>query len=224
MRTTTCGTTRMARRSQRHEEQREGDAVGRLGREREQQAADRRAHDGRPLVDDRPQRERARQQLPADEHLRQGACHGERQRSGDAVGTGQHEKRPQLVCARGADEDERRRDHGQEHDRDRQHEPTRDPVGELAGRQGQHEQRRELEQPDQPEVERLVVDAVDLPADSDRDHLAAEVHRAHGDDEDAEVAALHRGRQSLSHAGESGHRRILPRRLVRSSPLRSNGC
>ena len=39
-------------------------------------------------------------------------------------------------------------------------------VGELAGRQREQEQRQELAEPDQAEVERRVVDREDLPADA----------------------------------------------------------
>jgi len=61
-------------------------------------------------------------------------------------------------------------------DREREHQPSRHAVGERSPRDRQQRHRRELEQSDETEIERPVVDVVDLPADRDRDHLACKVH------------------------------------------------
>ena len=53
----------------------------------------------------------------------------------------------------------------------------RQAVGELPGRQREERQRQELHEPDEPEVERVAVDRVDLPADRDGEHLRREAVR-----------------------------------------------
>src|SRR5262249_1535791 len=65
----------------------------------------------------------------------------------------------------------------------------------MARREGEDRQRQELEQADQAEVERGVVDRVDLPADGDRDHLASEPQREQRDDEEREAAPVEDGRE-----------------------------
>src|SRR5262249_62000840 len=73
-------------------------------------------------------------------------------------------------------------------------------VGGLDARQGEDGQRQEPEQADQAEIERRVVDRVDLPADRDRDHLAPEPHREQRDDEERVVAPVEDGREVAAEA------------------------
>ena len=51
---------------------------------------------------------------------------------------------------------------------------AREPVGDRAGGQGEEEQRQELGQADEAEMERVPRDLVDLPADRDEHHLAGQ--------------------------------------------------
>ena len=67
-------------------------------------------------------------------------------------------------------------------------EAARDPVGEVPGRQREDRQRRELEEADQAEVERVLVDRVDLPPDRDRDHVLGEAHAEDRRPQEREVA------------------------------------
>jgi hypothetical protein len=91
-----------------------------------------------------------------------------------------------------------------------QHCPPRHAVGQLARGDRQDEHRTELEQADQAEIERLVVDVVDLPADRDRDHLARQVHRQDDEHEQPEVALLNGRRQPAPSGCKHAHRPILP--------------
>ena len=88
----------------------------------------------------------------------------------------------------GAHENQRDRDAGQQRDRQSQHEASRHAVGKLAGGNRQEEYRCEFEQPDEAEIERMVVDVVHLPADRDSDHLARAVHRQHDGGKQRKVA------------------------------------
>ena len=76
-----------------------------------------------------------------------------------------------------ADDDQESRDRCVERERHDEDELSRQPVGELAGRKREQGQRQELGESDEPEVQRVARDAVDLPADRDQDHLAREAHR-----------------------------------------------
>ena len=77
--------------------------------------------------------------------------------------------------------------------------PPRQPVGQVTGRQREHEQRNELREPDQAEVERVLVDREHLPADGDRDHVLGEAHREDRRPEEPEVALLERRREPPPH-------------------------
>ena len=65
-------------------------------------------------------------------------------------------------------------------------------VGELSRRQREDRQRHELREPDEPEVERVAVDRVHLPADRDGEHLRREPVRERRRPEQREVALLER--------------------------------
>ena len=95
--------------------------------------------------------------------------------------------------------------------------PARHDVCELSRRQREQEQRHELDEADQPEVERVAVDRVDLPADRDEDHLLARP----GDDvrrpEEREIALPQRRRQPLAAPAK------LPTAPVRLRPVTDTG-
>ena len=55
--------------------------------------------------------------------------------------------------------------------------PARHAIRQVAGRQREQQQREELREPDQAEVERVLADRVDLPADRDERHLQREAPR-----------------------------------------------
>ena len=61
-------------------------------------------------------------------------------------------------------------------------------VRQVPGRQDQQHERQELRQPDQPEVERVARDLVDLPADRDGLHLHGEGGEEARREEEGEVA------------------------------------
>ncbi len=106
------------------------------------------------------------------------------------LAAGEHEEGPELLCARNRDHEEERRDADAERERGREDEPAREPVGEMPGREREQEQRQELAEADQAEVERRVIDREDLPTDGHRDHLDAEGLRDQRDPEQQEVALL----------------------------------
>lgn len=68
----------------------------------------------------------------------------------------------------------------------------REKIGELTGGQRQQDHRHELGEPDPAEIQRAVVELVDLPADRHRGHLRAEAHEDQRDPEQREVAVLKR--------------------------------
>ncbi len=169
-----------------------GGSVDDLGSDREEKAAERGAGDRRHLERDRADRHRTWDQLERHHHRGQRPSSRRAERACDADCRSEREERPELMCARGRNDDQQ----GDDDERDRlgecEDEPPRDAVGELPGRQREHEQRHELGQADQPEVERGAVDRIHLPADRDRRHLRAEPAREDRDPEECEVALLQR--------------------------------
>ena len=86
-----------------------------------------------------------------------------------------------------SDDEEQPGDHGvtearHDHDAD-----TWQPVGELARRQREQRHRHELGETDQAEIEGVVPDRVDLPADRDLRHLHRKPRAEHRGPEAAEV-------------------------------------
>ena len=69
------------------------------------------------------------------------------------------------------------------------------PVGELPGRQGEQQDRQELGEADQSQIEGAVADRVHLPADRNGSHLHREARAEHRRPEPAEVAVEQRWRQ-----------------------------
>ncbi len=136
---------------ERDREQHGRDHVDELGRDREEQAAERRAGDHPDLEGDRAQRHRARQQLE-----RERARAGARGPTGCAIAAatpvaaararnGQSCVAPSSVTASRSDHDGESSADG-----DRKHEPPREAVGKLACRQREQEQRNELASPISP--------------------------------------------------------------------------
>src|SRR5207302_851749 len=97
---------------------------------------------------------------------------------------------------------------------DVQHEPARgdrapwQPVRDLSRRQCQDRERQELHQSNQPEVEGVPVDRIDLPADRDREHLRGQSIRKQRHPEEREVPDPQGGRQASLHAWEVRLRRM----------------
>ena len=110
--------------------------------------------------------------------------------------------------ARERHDDEQQRDRDVQHERRRGHRPPRQPVCDLSRRQREQRQRQELHQPDEAEVERVVVDRVDLPADRDREHLEGEAVREERRPEEREVPDPQRGRKASLHPWEVRLRRM----------------
>ena len=78
------------------------------------------------------------------------------------------------VSAGERDQDEDRRDHDLEDEADGNNRASREAVGDLSRRQSEDQQRQELRQPDQAEVEWILVDQIDLDTDRDDEHLQRE--------------------------------------------------
>ena len=75
---------------------------------------------------------------------------------------------------------------------------ARQAIGELPGRQGEEQDRQELGEADQPQIEGAVVDRVHLPADRDRGHLHRDARAEHRRPEPPELAVMQRW-------GQRGH-------------------
>ena len=184
--------SRPARRNSNADEgegrQRRRHGVDELRVDREQQAADRRPDDHRRLEHDRPQRERPHEDLARDERRRQRPRGGSTERRRDAGAEREHEERPCRSGSGPGDEEQPDHDGHVERGRDREQRPPRKAIRQVTGRQGEERQRDEHRQPDEPEVERIAVNRVDLPADRDERHLDREPRREHDAEEDNEIA------------------------------------
>ena len=106
------------------------------------------------------------------------------------------------MCACKRDHDEHRRDRDLDGQPGRDDHSALDPVGKVASRQREDRQRHEFREPDEPEIERVAVDGVDLPTDRDDEHLERESVGERGDPEQCEVAQLERGGQAVLHERE----------------------
>ena len=116
------------------------------------------------------------------------------------------EERPELVGAVDADDEQQHRDHRVDGERAHVDQLSRQPVGQRPGGQREEEQRQELGQADEAEVERVPGDVVDLPADGDEDHLAAEPVRDARADRERVVANVENvWKATLSSDGEAIH-------------------
>jgi len=179
----------------RQNEHRDPHRVDGLGPDRKEQAPDRRARDRRRLARDRAHRQRAGQEVDRNELGYQRAPRrvaDRRQRSGHRR---KRDELPELARAADRHEEQQRHDGRVGEAPDDHDGNARQPVGKLTRRQRQQRHGRELREPDQAEVERAVVDQVDLPADRHRDHLHREARRQHRRPEPAEVAVLEGGRE-----------------------------
>ena len=85
------------------------------------------------------------------------------------------------------DDEQERSDHRVQSDRASQDEPPGEAVGEVPRREGEDEERQELEQAHQAEVKGVATDRVDLPADRDGDHLGGQGKRKRGAPDEREV-------------------------------------
>jgi hypothetical protein len=79
---------------------------------------------------------------------------------------------------------------------------ARETVGDLPRGQGENQERQELREPDEAEVERILVDQVDLHADRDDEHLEREPARERRRPEERERAHAQSGGQALPHERE----------------------
>ena len=89
-------------------------------------------------------------------------------------------------------EEQPERDGRVDADREREDRAPRVPVGEVPRREGEQRQRDEHREPDEPEIERVPVDLVDLPADRDERHLDRDGRRDRRRDVEREVAVPER--------------------------------
>ena len=108
----------------------------------------------------------------------------------DSVSGREREERPELGGSVQRDDEQCQGHAGIEREGAREDQAPGDAVGELPGREREQEQGDELEQSDEPEVERRAVDLEDLPPDRDGHHLRAEALRDESAPEQEVVPAL----------------------------------
>ena len=172
------------------EVERPGGDVDRDRLDGEDHAADRRSDDDPDLVRHAAQGDRPRQEVRRHDLRRKRASGRVRHRRSDARRHRNQEEGPELVRAGERDRDEHRGDPDLEGEPDRDDEPALDAVGELAGGEREDRQRQKFSEPDEAEVERVLVDRVHLPADRDHEHLQRECVRERRRPEQREVGQL----------------------------------
>ena len=106
--------------------------------------------------------------------------------------------------ARGADQGQADADDGADEQRPGEDQPSREPVGQVTGGEGEQEHGQELGQSDPAEIQGRAVLGVDLPADRHLEHLEADHHPQHGQPPEAEVTLLQRGPEALHGLGAGG--------------------
>ena len=160
--------------------------------QREQKPADRRADDHGGLEDDRPQGQRAHEDLARHERRCHGPGGGCAEGRGDTCPEREQEERPRLVgtCAGDGEQPEHHRDIDTGCDREQR--PPWEPIRQVPGRQGEEWQRNEHREPDEAEIERIASNGIDLPADRDERHLDGEPRRQHDAEEEDEIAVPER--------------------------------
>jgi hypothetical protein len=179
-------------REQRNDRERGGGDVDELRVDREQQAAEGGTADHRELKGDRAMGKRPHQDLLRHERRRHRASGGRAEGRGDARAEREREERPRVVRPAPRHGEEAEGDHCVDRYRDREDGTSRVAVREVPGGERQQRQRDEHREPDDPEVERVPVDLVDLPADRDERHLDRERRRHRGGDIEREVAVAKR--------------------------------
>ncbi len=168
----------------------------------EDHGADSRPDDDSELVRHAPERNRSRQELGRHDLRRQGAAGRVGERRGGAGDGADGEEGPELVGAGERDQHENRRDHDLEDEADGDDRAARETVGDLPRGQGENQERQEFREPDEAEVERILVDQVDLHADRDDEHLKREPARERRRPEERERAHAQSGGQALPHERE----------------------
>ncbi len=188
----TPGTDREHAR-ERDERKRYPDHVHEFRLEREQETTDCRAgHEGE-LKRDRALSECADEDFPGNERGREGAPRGCSDRASYTHRKCEREERPHLVCTGERDREEPERHADVDHDHEEVEKPARDSVRELTGGQSEQRERKELREPDEPQVEWILPDGVHLPADGDRRHVHGEARCDQRNPEEREVAVAERG-------------------------------
>ena len=163
---------------ERRDEEHRRDGVDDLAAPRgEEQPADGGADDGRALKRDSAKGHRAREQVRRHERRRQRPRGGPAEGGSAPGGQRKHQERPERGRASEGDDEQAQSDENVDGDGGAVHESPWQPVGDVAGREGEQRQGQELGKADQAKVERALVDGVDLPADRDRHHLACEARR-----------------------------------------------
>ena len=184
------------------QEQRAGRDVDGDRLELEDHCADCRADDDPELVRHAAEGDGSRQELGRHDLRRQGAPRWVAECRGCACKGADCQEGPELVGARERDQHEDRRDHDLEGEPDGDDRAPGEAVGDLSRRQSEDQQRQELGQPDQAEVEWILVDEVDLHADRDDDHLEREPARQRRCPEERERPNAQSRRQAIAHERE----------------------
>ena len=181
--------------------------VGQAGRDRVSRAAEQRPDDRARLPGDGVHRDRARQHRRRHDVGRDGGQSGTGEGAADAE---QHRDGEQRHERHGIEPDQCRKRGGAEHlhGDEHPHDPAPvQPVGDIAGDQGEQEERQELGDADHPQPEarlldahaRLAGDVVDVDADDDDQHGVADRARQPRRPEGAIIAKPEGG--DVGHAG-----------------------
>ena len=193
--------------TRRDHEQHDRRAVDGLRAEREEQAADRGPADRRDLAGDRAHRERAGQQLGRHELRRQRPAGRVAERGDRAGERRERDELPELVRAAERDDEQEQPDDRASASPRRSRRVMRGsrsascPAGSASSGTGTNSA-----SPIRPEVERAVVDRVDLPADRDLRHLHREARAEHRRPEAPEVGMQQAGgsENTCRHSAFSG--------------------
>ena len=200
--------------AERDQRQRDCNCVDELRLDREEEAADCGAHHRRQLERDRSLCERAHQDLLRHERWRERPAGGRTDCASDPLHESQGEERPHPLRARCRHGKEPNEDDHVERHHHREQVPAGHAVGQLAGGQREEEQRQELGEPDEPEVQRVLAYRVDLPPDRDERHLQRERLGDERHPEEREVAVPERGSAAATHVTNLGRSRLVSGRFV----------
>ena len=121
------------------------------------------------------------------------------------------------------DAQERREDDDVHDDHEGVDAPPGEAIRDMPGGKGEQEEWKELREPDEPEIEGILADRVDLPADGHGRHRHGEAGRDQRDPEQREVAVPQRGSALAVHSGSLGRHRPRPRG-ERSQNARTPAC
>ncbi len=152
-------------------EQHEGDAIGHRGPDPVEEAACHRPGDHRDLPGGRGERDGRGERFGRDEVRDQGLLCRTEEGAGNAEGEEHGEDLADPDVAAERKDQERQGAEALDALADRDDEAAVEAVGRSAGDKDEEQRRCELDEADEPEVERIAGQVIDLPADRDADDL-----------------------------------------------------